>query len=262
MGLPLARLPGQTGREYLEDSEPGIARLEVVASRIPAIRPGAFSRLTPRHPFLIGRFSSNDLPLLEEGEEARLVSRRHAEIRWGGTGYIIRDLGAANPAWVNQFRLEAPRLLEDGDSIQIGSTLLRYRAPRLPLPPGLANLTESNRQNTFILKVPANQTLLEGPQLLALPVDRQILIGRAEGNEVRLVDRSVSRRHARLFLKPAAFYSRIWVRPTGPGSMGRKLPKWPFCSRATAYNLEILNLSCKRLNLIRKLLPAVYRSPC
>lgn len=201
MGLPLVRLPGQTGREYLEDSEPGIGRLEVVASEVPSIRPGAFSRLTPRHPFLIGRFSSNDLPLLEEGDHARLVSRRHAEIRWGGSGYIIRDLGAANPAWINQSRLEAPRLLEDGDLLQIGSTLLRYRAPRLPLPAGLSGPAESFRLTTFILKVQPDRPLLSGPQLLALPSDRQVLIGRAEGNEIRLVDRSISRRHARIFFE-------------------------------------------------------------
>lgn len=205
MGLPLARLPGQTGREYLEDSEPGVSRLEVVASQAPSIRPGAFSRLTPRHPFVIGRFSSNDLPLLEEGEQAKLVSRRHAEIRWAGSGYIIRDLGAANPAWVNQSRLEAPRLLEDGDTIQIGSTLLRYRSPRLPPSSDLDRPAKPDRLNTFILKVPANQPLLNGPQALALPSDRQVLIGRAENNDMRLLDRSVSRRHARLFFEAHRF---------------------------------------------------------
>ncbi len=206
MGLPLAKLPGQTERKYLEDSEPGVARLEIVTSRAAAIRAGSFCRLTPGHPFLIGRFSSSDLPLLEEGDKARLVSRRHAEIRWSSSGYIIRDLGAANPAWVNQSRLEAPRLLEDGDAVQVSSTLLRYRAPRLPLAANSTSPAGAGQLKTYILKVPPSQSLLSGPQLLSLPTNRQILIGRAEGNDVRLLDRSISRRHARLFYEARHFF--------------------------------------------------------
>lgn len=203
MGQPLAKLPGQTERKLLEDSQPGVARLEVIQSQAAAIRPGAFCRLTPGHPFLVGRFGSSDLPLLEQGERAKLVSRRHAEIRWSSAGYIIRDLGAANPAWVNQSRLEAPRPLEDGDTVQVGSTLLRYCAPRLPLTVNLS--ATSTELKTYILKVPPSHTLLNGPQLLSLPTDRQILIGRAEGNDVRLLDRSISRRHARLFYEARHF---------------------------------------------------------
>lgn len=206
MGLPLAKLPGQTERKYLEDSEPGVARLEIVTSRAAAVRSGSFCRLTPGHPFLIGRFSSSDLSLVEDGEKARLVSRRHAEIRWSSSGYIIRDLGAANPAWVNQSRLDAPRLLEDGDAVQVGSTLLRYRAPRLPLNVGAVPTARAGQLMTYILKVPSSQSLLSGPQLLSLPTNRQILIGRAEGNDMRLLDRSISRRHARLFYEARHFF--------------------------------------------------------
>jgi CRP-like cAMP-binding protein/pSer/pThr/pTyr-binding forkhead associated (FHA) protein len=205
MGLPLAKLPGQTERKYLEDSEPGVARLEIVTSHAAAVRPGSFCRLTPGHPFLVGRFSSSDLPLLEEGEKARLVSRRHAEIRWSSSGYIIRDLGAANPAWVNQSRLEAPRLLEDGDAVQVGSTLLRYRAPRLPLS-DTSTTAGAGQSRTFLLKVPPSQSLLSGPRMLSLPTNRQILIGRAEGNDMRLLDRSISRRHVRLFYEARHFF--------------------------------------------------------
>ena len=114
MGLPLALLPGQTEHVYVEDSEPGVARLEILSSEVPGLHPAAFCRLTPRHPFVIGRYSTNDLTLLEGDEVARLVSRRHAEIRGSGGHYIIRDLGAANPAWIypaagDPFQLEAPR---------------------------------------------------------------------------------------------------------------------------------------------------------
>jgi putative peptide zinc metalloprotease protein len=223
MGLPLAKLPGQTERKYLEDSEPGVARLEIVASRAVSIRPGSFCRLTPGHSFLIGRFGSSDLPLLEEGENARLVSRRHAEIRWSSSGYIIRDLGAANPAWVNQSRLDAPRLLEDGDSIQVGSTLLRYRASRLPLVVGVTTPTTAGQTRTYILKGPPTQALLSGPHLLSLPTNRQILIGRAEGNDMRLLDRSISRRHARLFYEARHFFLSDLGSANGTRHNGREI---------------------------------------
>lgn len=199
MGLPVGGLPGQTGRRYLEDSQPGVARLEVVATQVPGLKAGAFCRLTPAHPFVIGRNKSNDLPLIEADERAALkVSRRHAEIRWAGESYLIRDLGAANPAYVNQKPLDTPLALADGDPLQIGTTLLRYRAPRLPL------LLESHLQEIQVeatvafLRLTGRRSLESGPALVRLPTDRQILIGRAEDNDLRLDDRSISRRHARL----------------------------------------------------------------
>ena len=203
MGLPLGRLPGQTERTYIEDSEPGVARLEILSSEVPGLRPGAFCRLTPQHPFVIGRYSTNDLPLLEGDEGARLVSRRHAEIRWSGGSYIIRDLGAANPAWIrpineSPLQLETPRQLQDDDRIVIGTTTLVYRAPRLPLIATSDGQPHSVATGQASLRFAANRPLQLGPPQLRLPTDRQILIGRDEGNDLRLFDRSVSRRHARL----------------------------------------------------------------
>ncbi|HEX2909300.1 MAG TPA: FHA domain-containing protein [Chloroflexia bacterium] len=202
MGLPLGYLPGQTGRQYLEDSEPGVARLEVVSSRVPYLRPGMFCRLTPKHPFVMGRYTTNDLVLVEEGETARLVSRRHAEIRYGNGAYFIRDLGAANPAWVNQNRIETALKLEDGDSIQVGSTLLRFRASRLPLLTRSAEEAQTTENTLSLLRYTGTRrALAEGPLYLRLPADRQVLIGRSEANDLRLFDPSVSRRHARLFFE-------------------------------------------------------------
>ncbi len=205
-GLPLVLLPGQSQRVYLEDSVPGVARLEVIATDIPYLRLGAVCRLSPKHSFRIGRFSENDLQLVQEGEEALKVSRRHAEIRWANGTYIIRDLGAANPTWVRNNHLESVAPLEDEDVIQIGSTLLQYRAPRLPLIETGSQKRSVNLDNRCAILRFAAQRLLElGPQRLLLPTDRQVLIGRAEGNDLRLFDQSVSRRHARLFFEAQRF---------------------------------------------------------
>lgn len=65
---------------------------------------------------LIGRGSDCDVVLPE-----RQVSRHHARIERTGEGaYILRDLGSKNGTYVNGEEVgERPRLLEDGDEIEI-----------------------------------------------------------------------------------------------------------------------------------------------
>jgi CRP-like cAMP-binding protein/pSer/pThr/pTyr-binding forkhead associated (FHA) protein len=206
-GVPLALLPGQTERVYPEDNEPGYARLQVVSTTMPGLRSGAICRLTPQHPFAIGRLSdANDLTLLEEGENARLVSRRHVEIRWTNGQYIIYDRGAANPAWVGQNRVESstPVVLEDGNAIQVGLTILRYRAPRLPVENERPETVKTDAK-TYLLRYSGTKPLLKGARQVILPVARQILIGRSDQNDLRLQDRRVSNRHARLLFEAGRY---------------------------------------------------------
>ncbi len=55
------------------------------------------------------------------------VSRRHAEIRPDGTGYVLVDLGSTNGTLVNGVRVGQHRLV-DGDRITIGATVVDFRA--------------------------------------------------------------------------------------------------------------------------------------
>lgn len=57
------------------------------------------------------------------------VSRHHARITAGIDGTTIEDLESKNGTFVGGMRLTAPRRLEDGDEILIGSELLTYCAP-------------------------------------------------------------------------------------------------------------------------------------
>ncbi|MGH2804437.1 MAG: FHA domain-containing protein, partial [Thermoleophilaceae bacterium] len=57
------------------------------------------------------------------------VSRRHAEIRLEDDGVSIEDLGSTNGTYVNGERIGAPRRLQDGDEVKLGSTVWRLRAP-------------------------------------------------------------------------------------------------------------------------------------
>jgi hypothetical protein len=54
-------------------------------------------------------------------------SRRHAEIRPAGSGFVISDLGSMNGTQVNGAPIrEQP--LADGDEIRLGNTVLRFEA--------------------------------------------------------------------------------------------------------------------------------------
>jgi len=54
------------------------------------------------------------------------VSRRHAELRPRGGGWMIADLGSTNGVAVNGARIERPQPLRRGDRIEIGTTTLTF----------------------------------------------------------------------------------------------------------------------------------------
>lgn len=73
------------------------------------------------NPLVIGRLPECDV-VLADGN----VSRRHAEIRPHGDGWVLADLGSTNGTRLNGFRLTAPRELRSGDEIAVGNSLLRF----------------------------------------------------------------------------------------------------------------------------------------
>jgi pSer/pThr/pTyr-binding forkhead associated (FHA) protein len=52
------------------------------------------------------------------------ISRRHAEIAFIGSGWVIRDLGSTNGTSVNGAGCRS-RMLNVGDQVSIGQTVLR-----------------------------------------------------------------------------------------------------------------------------------------
>lgn len=71
----------------------------------------------------VGRDPSNVIQLHDTE-----VSRRHAELRRSGRGYVLSDLGSSNGTFVNGQRANSHRL-DSGDRVQIGSTLMLYTEP-------------------------------------------------------------------------------------------------------------------------------------
>jgi pSer/pThr/pTyr-binding forkhead associated (FHA) protein len=65
------------------------------------------------------------------------VSRHHARIVIRGDEATIEDLGSKNGTYVAGERVTAPRRLDDGDQIRLGSVVVRFRIP------GLSGATET-----------------------------------------------------------------------------------------------------------------------
>ena len=73
-------------------------------------------------PLVVGRMPECDVALSDAN-----VSRRHAEVRRQGTGFVVVDLGSTNGTRVNGAQVKE-RLLNNGDEITVGATKLRFEA--------------------------------------------------------------------------------------------------------------------------------------
>jgi pSer/pThr/pTyr-binding forkhead associated (FHA) protein len=72
----------------------------------------------------VGREPSLPLHLDEDTQ----VSRRHARITAQGGQAVVEDLGSTNGTYVNEQPIHAPRSLNPGDRIRIGTTVIELRS--------------------------------------------------------------------------------------------------------------------------------------
>ncbi len=81
----------------------------------------------------IGRDGDNHLTL---PDPARIVSKRHAEVRDTGGGYLLADLGSKNFTFLNGNRLpsDQPARLSPGDRFTVGDFELRFYPEAAPSP--------------------------------------------------------------------------------------------------------------------------------
>jgi hypothetical protein len=54
------------------------------------------------------------------------VSRQHAEIRPRGGAWVLTDLGSTNGSSLNGRRIEGPEVVNTGDEVEIGTTVIRF----------------------------------------------------------------------------------------------------------------------------------------
>ena len=156
---------------------------------------------------------------------AAVVSRRHAEVRKDGEQFSITDLKSFNGTLVNGQRITGAVTLFDGDQIQlgVGGPELRLVDPAHPAPahraiqPGAPTPSQQLIPSAFgqIAAMANRETIVASgsstsrpaappdasqPQLLArLSFDnrRQLSVGRAADNDLRLDGLQISNHHAR-----------------------------------------------------------------
>ena len=92
--------------------------------RVAIAAPGAEAERIPefsKPEITIGRMPSNDVVLPEAG-----VSSTHARVLVTGNTLTILDLDSTNGTFVNEEPLRGPRVIHEGDEVQIGEFLLHF----------------------------------------------------------------------------------------------------------------------------------------
>jgi pSer/pThr/pTyr-binding forkhead associated (FHA) protein/S1-C subfamily serine protease len=135
------------------------------------------------------------------GDDAHVVSGRHAEIRYADPSWLLVDLGSRNGTFLNAVRLTSPAPLSVGDEVGLGETgpkltvvaIEEAVAPTVPERPGL-----EVRAHAVALLHAATGRRYEAQ-------GTRIRLGRGRECEIRLevgADTTVSRVHAEFSLGP------------------------------------------------------------
>ena len=82
---------------------------------------GETGLLVPPGGGTIGRSRDCEVVLDDAG-----ISRRHAEIRPGPEGWTVEDLGSTNGVLVNGRSTRGAHLLDPGDRVELGSTVMIF----------------------------------------------------------------------------------------------------------------------------------------
>ena len=127
------------------------------------------------------------------------MSPVHASLSWRDGQLFLRDLGSRNGTWL--FTME-PYKLQDGDTVLVGSQLLRFRRLGYPGPnPPEADATRRLGSSTPSADVAVMQQLRadgSARDTCHLSPARSVVIGRAEGDWLFAYDKTMSGRHAEI----------------------------------------------------------------
>jgi pSer/pThr/pTyr-binding forkhead associated (FHA) protein len=127
------------------------------------------------------------------------MSPVHASIAFRDGQLFVRDLGSRNGTWL--YALE-PYKLQDGDTILVGSQLLRFRRLGYPGPnPPEADATRRLGSATPSADVAVMQQLRadgSARDTCHLSPARSVVIGRAEGDWLFPYDKTMSGKHAEI----------------------------------------------------------------
>lgn len=196
--------------------------------------------LVPETGLVLGRDAASDVVVAQNE-----VSRRHAEIAPGESGYVVRDT-SANGVFVNGERVQGSRRLARSDVLRVGTEEFRFHADAAPLasaapapavsaadaPPSAAAAPVAPPASASVVD-PANREMMSQPTPLAMPraedprpelASLELLnegpakgtrfavrsalshVGRGAHNDIRLTDDSVSETHAKLQRRDDGWY--------------------------------------------------------
>lgn len=113
--------PGELAQSFTPRAEQTLRPVFLYVER----GPGAGQLVPVRQGRLVvGRSSSSDLRLQHPS-----VSRRHAEVTRTGERFFVKDLSSQNGTFVNKTRLLAEREIFPGDTLGLGTAVLKLRGP-------------------------------------------------------------------------------------------------------------------------------------
>lgn len=140
----------------------------------------------------LGRGPGNDIDLPDPQ-----VSRRHSQVHVTAAGIAIYDIGSVSGLRVNRQRV-ASALLRDGDVVQLGATVLRFRTgsvqPIMPEPQSAPPHAGYGAPVVRAWLVGRSGTIAGGSFALSKPL---VKIGRDGDNDIILpTDNRMSRHHA------------------------------------------------------------------
>jgi NADPH-dependent 2,4-dienoyl-CoA reductase/sulfur reductase-like enzyme/pSer/pThr/pTyr-binding forkhead associated (FHA) protein len=141
--------------------------------------------LLDAHVISIGRGASCQVQLADVE-----VSQMHAQVTLHNEEHFIRDMGSSIGTWVNGAALAKAHRLLNGDTIQIGPTVLKY--VRYDAKPVVREAEVAKRDKMHMLEV------RRGPSfgLRFALTGSTFTVGREPQSQLRLDDVQVSRRHA------------------------------------------------------------------
>jgi pSer/pThr/pTyr-binding forkhead associated (FHA) protein len=149
------------------------------------------------------------------------VSRNHAELSLGPTGYVIRDV-SANGVFVNGARTGDAQPLRRGDVIRIGTEEFRFYADAVvesPAEPARDRVSEPARSLASLEVV--NEGASKGTRYqLRTPL---VHVGRGSHNDVVLADDSISDSHAKIQRRDSGWFVVDMESTNGTYVAGRRV---------------------------------------
>lgn len=174
-----------------------------------------------RHPLPMRRISIGRDDSCDVIVRGNSVSRRHATIAPVAGGFLLRD-ESANGTLVNGIRIVGTYLLANGDVVRVQDEELRVeidastpapivrgdKTTQLDLSHITRGATEEQARAAAVRPVTATLEIVRGPfSGASFQVDRAVCsIGRADDNDIRIHDDTVSLSHATLLRKQGVWF--------------------------------------------------------